>query len=185
MLRAWKQAYLDNRAYIEKSGVGSRWEFDKGVLFNAVDHITRICDDIAGIGRQFVEYENLFGCRMKTIVYDPSIVDEIMKKVYRLLEDILKVDYDIFKPSNWENWEATLDYFNKKMGVVEGEAKTCIDHCISTLRSSDLGLELMNDVEQFNTSDSLSTYLTSKIEILLRFFVTEVNQVEHEFNVSG
>lgn len=42
---------METRAYIEDSGVGSRWEFDKKTLFGLVDHVTRISQDIADIAK--------------------------------------------------------------------------------------------------------------------------------------
>lgn len=42
---------METRAFIENSGVGSRWEFDKNILFGQVDHVTRISQDIANIAK--------------------------------------------------------------------------------------------------------------------------------------
>lgn len=42
---------MGTRSYIEDSGVGSRWEFDKKTLFGLVDHVTRISQDIADIAK--------------------------------------------------------------------------------------------------------------------------------------
>jgi dynein heavy chain len=46
---------METRAHIENSGVGSRWEFDKAVLFGHVDHVTRISQDIANIAKVKIE----------------------------------------------------------------------------------------------------------------------------------
>lgn len=42
---------METRAFIEDSGVGSRWEFDKKTLFGLVDHVTRISQDIEDIAK--------------------------------------------------------------------------------------------------------------------------------------
>ncbi|XP_058981464.1 dynein axonemal heavy chain 10-like [Musca domestica] len=182
LLKCWKTAYLMSRKYIEDSGAGSRWEFDRNALFNEVDHITRISRDIASVGRVFIQYENLFGNRLKCLITDPTLVDGLMRKVYRLLDDMLtSVDYDIFRPGNWENWEHTLSTFNKRLDAVESEAKQVIEKSITMLRSSDLGLELIRDVKLLDTRKALTDFLSTKHENLLRFFVTEINTVECEF----
>lgn len=49
LLLAWKKTYMATRAFIENSGVGSRWEFDKTVLFSDVEHCARISRDIANV----------------------------------------------------------------------------------------------------------------------------------------
>lgn len=51
LLLAWKKTYMATRAFIENSGVGSRWEFDKGVLFSDVEHCARISRDIANVAQ--------------------------------------------------------------------------------------------------------------------------------------
>lgn len=42
---------MNTRSFIETSGIGSRWEFDKKTLFGLVDHITRISRDVANIAK--------------------------------------------------------------------------------------------------------------------------------------
>lgn len=185
LLLCWKKAYMVSRAHIESSGAGSRWEFDRSLLFNEVDHISRISKDIAYIGRVFIQYENLFGYRLKALITDPSIVDDLMKKVYRLLDEMLSVvDYDIFRPGNWENWEHTLGQFNNRLEVLESEARSVIDKSILSLRSSDLGLALIRDINDIDTRPALSEFISTKHENVLRFFVTEINSVEYEYVVS-
>jgi Dynein heavy chain, N-terminal region 1 len=51
LLQCWKSSYMETRRFIEDSGVGSRWEFDKKTLFGLVDHVTRISQDIADIAK--------------------------------------------------------------------------------------------------------------------------------------
>ncbi|XP_017478046.1 PREDICTED: dynein heavy chain 10, axonemal [Rhagoletis zephyria] len=182
LLLCWKTAYLASRSYIESSGVGSRWEFDRQTLFSEVDHICHISQDIAYIGRVFIQYENLFGHRLKALITDPSIVDDLMKKVYRLLDDMLSnVDYDIFRPGNYENWEDTLETFNRRLENVESDAKSVIERSINTLRSSDMGLELIKTINEIDTRKELAEFISTKHENILRFFQTEINSVEFTY----
>jgi len=184
LLRCWKQAYKLSRQHIEDSGAGSRWEFDRVALFNEVNHIHRVAVDIAYVGRVFVQYENLFGHRLKACIADPSIVDNLMRKVYRMLDDLIKsVDYDMFRPGNWENWEYSLEMFNKRLDNVENEAKNVIDQSINSLLSSEKGLDLVVNAMNIDTRAGLQEFVSTKHENLLRFFVTEINAVERVFTV--
>lgn len=81
LLWTWKETYMRTRAFIENSGVGSRWEFNKPVLFADVEHCARISQDIANIAEIFIEYENIFSQRLKTLISDPKDVDIMLKKV--------------------------------------------------------------------------------------------------------
>lgn len=81
LLDRWKQCYIDTRAHIENSGVGSRWEFDKTKIFGELDHIARICRDVAKIASTFILYETVFNNNLRSIVTHPEEVDSMLKKV--------------------------------------------------------------------------------------------------------
>lgn len=81
LLDCWKQAYTETRAYIEESGVGSRWEFDKNVIFGELDHINRICRDIVKIASTFNSFEVVFSNELRSIIRQPEEVDSLLKNV--------------------------------------------------------------------------------------------------------
>lgn len=56
LLLAWRKTYMDTRTFIEQSHVGSRWEFDKKLLFQDVEHCARISQDIANIAQVCLFY---------------------------------------------------------------------------------------------------------------------------------
>uniref|UniRef100_A0A182TQL6 AAA+ ATPase domain-containing protein n=1 Tax=Anopheles melas TaxID=34690 RepID=A0A182TQL6_9DIPT len=181
LLQAWKQSYMDTRAQIEQSGIGSRWEFDKNVLFREIDHMTRISHDMANIAQIFLDFENIFDANFKAMITDPEEVDNILSKVYHLITHIIAADYDIFVSSNLANWEATLDFFHKSVEGVEKEAKVALDRCIPSLRSAELGLELIKNLDRIETRPALAKHLSSKYENIMKQFLAEVGMVEHEF----
>lgn len=126
----------------------------------------------------------MFGYRLRSNVADPEEVDIMIKKVYRLLNHILNIDYDIFEPNNKDNWESTLDYFYKYMEAVENEAIVVLDQCIDSLKSAEQGLELIAYMSKTETRDKLLKHLMSKRDSVMKKFVIEVGIVEHEFLVS-
>lgn len=125
----------------------------------------------------------MFGYRLRSNVADPEEVDIMIKKVYALLNHVLNADYDLFVINNLDNWEATLDYFYKCMESVENEARVVLDQCIDSLKSAELGLELLGYLNTIETREKLLKHLLSKKESIMRKFVTEVGVVEHEFLV--
>lgn len=183
-MRCWKEAYKVSRQHIEESGAGSRWEFDRVALFNEVNHIYQVAVDIAYVGRVFIQYENLFGRNLKALITDPAIVDNLMRKIYRLLDDLIRsVDYDMFLPSNWENWEYSLEQFNKRLESLEIDAKAVIDQSINSLLSAQKGIKLLVNANTIDTRQVLQQFVSTKHENLLRFFVSEINNVETVFTV--
>lgn len=133
--------------------------------------------------KSFYEFENMFGYRLRSNVADPEEVDIMIKKVYRLLNHILSVDYNIFEPNNKDNWESTLDYFYKYMETVENEASVVLDQCIDSLKSAEQGLELIAYMSKVETRQKLLKHLMNKRESIMKKFVNEVGTVEHEFLV--
>lgn len=83
LLSAWKHNYMATRQSIEQNDFSSRWEFNKKVLFDDVDHCARISNDIADVSSVFVEFENLFGKRLKSMIFNPDDVDDILKQVIK------------------------------------------------------------------------------------------------------
>lgn len=81
LLLTWKGNYLQTRDYIEQSRVGSRWEFNKNILFDKVDHCARISNDIANISLVFTEFENIFKQKFQSLVLNPDDVDNMIHKV--------------------------------------------------------------------------------------------------------
>lgn len=140
--------------------------------------------DIAYVGRVFIQYENLFGRNLKALITDPAIVDNLMRKIYRLLDDLIRsVDYDMFLPSNWENWEYSLEQFNKRLESLEIDAKAVIDQSINSLLSAQKGIKLLVNANTIDTRQVLQEFVSTKHENLLRFFVSEINNVETVFMV--
>lgn len=181
LLCTWKKTYMLTRAFIEKSGVGSRWEFDRFVLFNDVDHCARISQDIADVAKIFMEFESMFSFQLKMLVDDPKDIDNMLRKIYKLIAFVVNVDYDIFRSGNLENWEATLEFFHKQVANVELESKLVLDGCINSLRSAREGLGLIKSLGTLQTRPSLAAHMSTKHEYIMKKFISEIGVIEHEF----
>lgn len=81
LLQTWKTNYLETRASIERAEVGSRWEFNKSLLFDDIDHYSRISNDIANISLVFIEFDNLFEKQLKSMIFNADEVNDILDKV--------------------------------------------------------------------------------------------------------
>lgn len=88
LLECWKQSYTNTRTFIEETGIGSRWEFDKNVIFGELDHITRICRDIVKIANTFLSFEMVFSNELRSIIRQPEEVDNLLKQVSSFIEFI-------------------------------------------------------------------------------------------------
>lgn len=181
LLNHWKRSYVETRALIEQLGVTARWEFDRATLFEDVDHIARICEDIVQVAGIIIQFENMFSAHLKSIITDPEEVENIMKMVYSLVQLITCIDYDLFRSGNLENWMATIDLFKRKIAQTESHGLVVLDHCIDALRSAEQGLELIDTMNSVNTRASFRDHVKQKHESVTKKFLTEISFVEHVF----
>lgn len=96
----------------------------------------------------------------------------------------MNIDYDIFRPANLENWEASLKMFHKKLASIEDDAKFVIDQCVEGLRSTEMGIKLVQNIENINTRRCLIEHIQTKHEGIVKKFISELETVEQEFEVS-
>lgn len=73
--------------------------------------------------------------------------------------------------------------FNQKLAIIEEDAKFEIDQCIETLRSTELGIKLIKNVDDINTRRCLIDHIQTKHEGIVKKFISELEMVEHEFEV--
>lgn len=104
-------------------------------------------------------------------------------QAYKLIDFIGKIDYNIFRPGNLENWEASLGSFHKRLETIEIDARDVIDKCIPSLKLSQQGIMLINNIDKMNTRASLAVHMQSKLESVLEKFITEIEMVEMIFMV--
>lgn len=107
----------------------------------------------------------------------------IVTQIYQLIDYVINIDYDIFRPGNLENWEASLKLFDKRLQTIERDAKNLIDKCIPTLRSTEMGIELINSIEHLNTRECLVKHMLTKHDSIVHKFISEIETIEQEFRV--
>lgn len=102
-------------------------------------------------------------------------------QIYQLIDYIVNIDYDIFRPANLENWEASLQLFAQKLETIENDGKNVIDKCIPKLRITEMGIELINSTKHLNTRKCLVEHMITKHDSIVQKFISEIEMVEQEF----
>lgn len=102
-------------------------------------------------------------------------------QIYQLIDYIVNIDYDIFRPANLENWEASLQLFAQKLETIEHDGKNIIDKCIPKLRLTEMGIELINNAKNLNTRKCLAEHMITKHDSIVQKFISEIEMVEQEF----
>lgn len=134
MMKVWKDTYMEIREKIELSGKAARWEFDKKKLFGECDYLASVCKDLNAVVNVIFDFTNIFGDELKSILNDPQKIDAVIRRVEKLVVPIENADFDIFKETCKENWEAIMNFFFKEVKQLEKEASYFIDQCFKMLR---------------------------------------------------
>lgn len=65
---------------------------------------------------------------------DPQSIDNIAKRVDRLIIQIENTDFDIFDANCKENWEAIMQHFHKEVKLLELDGIKIIDQSFKMVR---------------------------------------------------
>ncbi|CAG9821168.1 unnamed protein product [Phaedon cochleariae] len=181
MLEKWKSSYLQTRQKIEDSGKGQRWEFDKRKLFGASDYMAIVCKDLNEVAKIIYHFKNIFGPELRAIVSDPQSIDNVAKRVDKLVIQIENTDFDIFDLNCKENWEAIMQQFYKEVRHLELEGVSFIDQSFKMIRSSESALELLLKFKFIETREVISNKLMLKFDVILDQYMKEILAIDDNF----
>ncbi|XP_066140827.1 dynein axonemal heavy chain 10 [Euwallacea fornicatus] len=181
MLNTWKSSYMATRQKIELSGKGQRWEFDKNKLFATSDYMAKVCKDIYQFAVTVGHFKNIFGPEMRAMVNDPQTIDNVAKRVDKLVVHIESIDFDIFDPNCKENWDAVLNNHEREVHKLELEGVNFIDQSFKMVRSSEAALEMMLKFKHIETRELIRNRLMQKFDVILNQYTREILTVDDNF----
>lgn len=129
-------------------------------------------------------FRNIFGAELRSIVNDPQKIDQVSRRVERLVFQIENADFDMFRANYKENWEAIMNAFYKEVRSLEYEAVSFIDQSFKTLRSAEAALEMLLKFKHLETRQIILDQLMLKFDGIMDQFMKEINIVNTYFKVS-
>lgn len=81
-----------------------------------------------------IDFERIFGLELKSIISDPTQIDDVRKRVQNLVYPIRTIDFSIFAFDNKENWDVIMGDFWAEVRYLEEEAKNYINASFGNLR---------------------------------------------------
>lgn len=69
------------------------------------------------------------------------------------------------------------------MNNIENAAKHIIDRCIPALQSTELGIQLIENIQTVQTRKCLIEHMLTKHDSIIKKFIYEIEIVEKEFQV--
>lgn len=95
-MEIWKELYFDVRVKIEVLGRDVRWEFDRKRLFERIDYMVLICEDLKEVVIVMEEFYNIFGFELKVVTGDFKRIEDVLKRVDGLVKFIENVRFILF-----------------------------------------------------------------------------------------
>lgn len=182
MMISWRNAYFESRQKIEISEKGSRWEFDNKRIFKETDYIARVSNDLHEIATILLEFCNLFGPYLKSIINDPAQLDAMIERTNALKDPFLKADYNVFIAFNEENWKSTLDNFKFSVAALEEDGRVFLEQSFRDLTSSEESLKTLLQLRSVKTRSSLESHLENKYDSVIQQFNKEIDYIEVAYN---
>lgn len=71
---------------------------------------------------------------LKSILSDPSAIDDVRKRVAFLIWPIRNIDFSVYVYDNKENWDVIMSDFWREVRYLEEEAKNYINQSFANLR---------------------------------------------------
>lgn len=81
-----------------------------------------------------IDFERIFGNELKSIISDPTQIDDVRKRVKKLVYPIRTIDFSVFVFDNKENWDVIMGDFWNEVKYLEEEAKNYINQSFGNLR---------------------------------------------------
>lgn len=130
-------------------------------------------------------FRNIFGPELRSIVSDPQKIDQVSRRVEKLVYHVENADFDMFSIDCKENWEVVMNIFYKEVRLLENEAVSFIDQSFKTLRSAEGALEMLLKFKHLETRQIILDQLMLKFDVIMDQFIKEISVVGTYFQVSN
>ena len=181
LLEAWSKTYFQVRERIEQSGRDQRWEFDRKKLFEQTNYMAARCSDLHEIAEVMEQFYNIFGAQLKAVTGDAQQIDEVIKRVDQLIVPFETCPFDIYSKKYQSAWEGLMDRFREQIIQIEDMAKQFIDASFKKLRSAEGAFDLLQNIKNIKSRESINTQLMSKWYEILDQYAKEVDNIEELF----
>lgn len=181
LLKLWKQAYLDTRQFIEISGRGTRWEFDRKRLFQVSDYMANVSNDINAAVHVMEEFNQLYELNIFTVTMKPSRVVEMKGSMANLFSTFQNCKFDPYDPTNERAWLLKMEAFYKEVFDVEVVSQLYIQDAFRNIRSPIMGIQLFKSLTKVLVRSSLTKTLNDKLKDISNSFINQVNKTRQDF----
>lgn len=116
------------------------------------------------------EFYNIFGPELKSVTGDPKRIEDVLKRVDALVKPIEEVNFDPFSIKHSIGWKNVMEWFNREVASIEGEAKHFIDESFKSLRSAEGAFDMLQNFKHIRSREAINSQMMKKFnDILLQY----------------
>jgi dynein heavy chain len=182
LLDTWRDSYMAMRDKIEKSGRDNRWEFDRKRLFQKTEYVASVCGDLERMLDAVHGFHRFLGSKLKTVTGEPEAIDEVIARVTDMARAARSVEFDIFDPKRFADWQVVVSDFERERELVEKSAKAFVDQSFKKLRSAEDAFDLLSSFERVESSGAIGRTMSSKFHDILEQFTREIVETRNMFD---
>ncbi|CAG0917681.1 unnamed protein product [Notodromas monacha] len=206
LMNVWRNTYLDVRDTMTDTGDITtetvenafqrgtrRWEFDRRQIFEKMECIAKICEDLLCVVKVQEEFYTVLGRDLSVAVNTPHRVTSLRKRVEFIsagtLSD-LKFDPFLAEPqragmegSNGtpHQWQSTITSFWRDIRFLESETISFLNEAFMNIRSVEAASLCLENLLTSNTRASIQGVLIQKLKDTQLNYNKEVVRVQKTF----
>ena len=181
VLEQWHTVYLHVRERIEMSGRDARWEFDRKRLFEQTDYLAKVCQDLHQVVTVVDELQRLLGPELKAVTGDTQAVDNVRRRVHRMVEPVCNPSFDLFDLKAGRMWSEVFRRFLEDKTQIENVTKAFIDSSFKKLRSAEGAFELLQNFTGMTDKGVMNKQVTDKFADIVTQLSREVETTHEMF----
>ena len=167
VLVRWREAYYETRRAIEEI-TDMRWEFDRKLLFDQTDHMSKICENLITVVNDVNGFRQFFMSQeLRAVTTNPRKLAEVVNLIKRLTRPLQRVSFNVFDKDNESRWTVEMASFREKLGLLERKARDFIDQAFQRLRSAEGAFELLSKFQHLDSRETIKNQMMQKLEDII------------------
>ncbi|GFT72631.1 dynein-1-alpha heavy chain, flagellar inner arm I1 complex [Nephila pilipes] len=181
ILQYWKKLYMDESEKIKKYGASYWWRFDTRILFDEIDHVVSVCEDIDRVSQVLQELYNIFNTNLRFFVEDMEDLSSLQNRIFGMTSIIQFADVDAFDPKFKSEWHRIIQVFYRDVRTFEDQMKLFIGKMFQTSLTWENAYILSKSFDKFSISPSIREFILKSRTDMLKQFIKEISETENHF----
>lgn len=177
----WQASYMQMRERIESSGHHARWEFSRGLLFEATNYAGEVCSELLGMLQAEDDLRQFLGPELKAVTGDTSVIDEVIVMLEAMVEPVQSVSFNVLDKAHGTDWRSIRGRFLRDAEDIKLATRDLIDTCFRKLRSVEAAVDLLHRFKRIRAHGAIQQQMQERLADVLEHFLKEIKATAKTF----